>query len=550
MSHQTEPLVVPTLDETLTRIQQFIHSHDTLSRRNAQATANEGEALLAIAQTSPSFALYLPDLYLTLGVFYARSATYERAASYLYQAIPLLEARQDVAHLPSAWNYLGLVYSQVGDLEAALKALLKGVQVATEAGQVVRRASCLNDLAYLYIELGHPRRALQHLEESLSLLEPLTGREPQTLLAAVWDSLALCYVALEDYRRAEQFAYKAFAHAERYENPWGLTNVWQTLGQIALQQQAHHRAISAYAHAQVLAHQHGYTYQEAQALLHGGKAYMEQGDTITARTILTEGLALAETIGTKPILHRTHEALATLAEWDGDFASAYHHYKQFHHLRDEHYGERLEQRAKILTLLHELDSANQATKIAHEKNEALQQEIAERSRLQAILERLATIDDLTQLLNRRHFFTVVEQELQIAKKRTVGLLVMDVDHFKQINDRFGHEAGDFVLHEVAVRLSHIVGESGIVGRYGGEEFIIFLPDTDTHRAHTLATRVLKTIHGDPFMVSGEALTVTASIGVVALPAPVDRRHLFRCADQALYEAKAKGRNQVEMYVAP
>lgn len=549
MSQQMAPLAHPTTDETITRIQQFIHSYDTLSRRNARTTAIEGESLLTVAQTVPAAAPYLPDLYLTLGIFYARSALFERAATYLYQAVPLLEARQDEVHLPTAWNYLGLVYSQVGDLEAALNALLKGVQVATDGGQSIRRASCLNDLAYLYIELGHPRRALQHLEESLLILEPLSEPEPQKLLAAVWDSLALSYVALGDYRRAEQYAHKAFAHTEHYDNPWGITNVWQTLGQIATQQQAYDRAIAAYAQAQTLAHHHGYTYQEAQALLRRGKAYIEQGDRITARAVLAEGLMLADTIGAKPILHPLHEALATLAEWEGNFADAYQHYKQFHRLRDEHYGERLEQRAKILTLLHELDAAHQETRIAYRENEALQREIAERTRLQAILERLATIDDLTQLLNRRHFFTIIDQHLQTAGEKVVGLLVMDVDHFKSINDRFGHEAGDFVLHEVAVRLTTMVGNSGMVGRYGGEEFIIFLSDTNLPHVLQFAETLLSTIRTTPFRVSDEPITITASIGVAALPTPVDRRQLFRCADQALYDAKAKGRNQVVMYDA-
>lgn len=547
MNQQTVVFSARDVHEATARIQHLIHSHDTLARRNAQETIEEAKTLLALAQNHPSLALYVPDLFLTLGIFFARGAHYEHAATHLYQAIPLLEQRQDTAHLPTAWNYLGLVYSQIGDLEAALTTLLKGVQVATDGGHPIRRASCLNDVAYLYIELGNPTRAVQYLEECLFLLNPLAEAEPQSLLAAVWDSLALCYVALEEYSRAEQYARQAFAHAERFENPWGIANVWQTLGQIAVHQKAYDHAITAYSNAHTLAHEHGFAYQEAQALLHCGKAFMERGDFVTATDILFDALKVAETIGAKPILHRVYEALATMAERQGDFENAYHHYKQFHHLRDEHYGERLEQRVRILSLLQDLDTAHHETQSAHRENEALQREIAERTRLQAVLEHLATIDDLTQLLNRRHFFALVDQHLQGGNHVTVGFMVMDIDHFKRINDHFGHEAGDAVLQEVANRLSGMVPPTISVGRYGGEEFMLFLPDTDPYRAHIFAQEVLDVIRTMPFVVDGEPIAVTASIGVVTLPLPIDRPTLFQCADQALYQAKSSGRNQVVIY---
>lgn len=547
MNQQTVVFSAQDVYEATARIQHFIHSHDTLARRNAQETIEEGERLLALAQSHPDLAPHVPNLYLTLGIFYARGAHYERAASHLYQAIPLLEQKQDTAHLPTAWNYLGLVYSQIGDLEAALTALLKGVKVATEGGHPIRRASCLNDLAYLYIELGNPTRAVQHLEECLRLLEPLAEQQSQALVAAVWDSLALCYVASGDYEQAEQYAHQAFAHAERFENPWGITNVWQTLGRIAFQKKAYDDAVTAYSNAHTLAHQHGYTYQEAQALLNCGTTFIECGNFDTATTILFDGLKVAETIGAKPILHRVHEALATLAEWEGNYANAYHHYKQFHELRDEHYGERLEQRARILALLQELDTAHHATQTAHRANEALQREIAERIRLQAVLEHLATIDDLTQLLNRRHFFALVDQALQTNKVGVAGFLVMDIDHFKRINDQFGHEAGDGVLQEVAHRLSRMVPPTISVGRYGGEEFMLFLPTTEPKHAYAFALELLTVVRGTPFMVDDEPITVTASIGLVTVHLPTERSSLFRCADQALYQAKSSGRNQVVVY---
>jgi two-component system cell cycle response regulator len=127
------------------------------------------------------------------------------------------------------------------------------------------------------------------------------------------------------------------------------------------------------------------------------------------------------------------------------------------------------------------------------------------------------------------------------------VLVIDIDHFKKINDSFGHPVGDEVLREFAVRLASNVRAIDLPVRFGGEEFVVVMPDTELEHAHRIAERIRLHVAGSPFRVMGgeELLTVTISIGVAAslgendAPAPLIKR-----ADEAMYEAKSQGRNRV------
>jgi two-component system cell cycle response regulator len=162
---------------------------------------------------------------------------------------------------------------------------------------------------------------------------------------------------------------------------------------------------------------------------------------------------------------------------------------------------------------------------------------------------LAVTDQLTGLHNRRY----MEGQLEALVRRAVvggdpvSVLVVDIDHFKKINDGFGHDAGDEVLREFAVRLASNVRAIDLPVRFGGEEFVVVMPDTELDHAHRIAERIRLHVAGSPFRVQGgaELLTVTISIGVAASLGEGDTpTRLLRRADEALYEAKATGRNRV------
>jgi two-component system cell cycle response regulator len=162
---------------------------------------------------------------------------------------------------------------------------------------------------------------------------------------------------------------------------------------------------------------------------------------------------------------------------------------------------------------------------------------------------LAVTDQLTGLHNRRYMTGQLEA---LVKRASLGgdpvaALLIDIDHFKKINDGYGHDVGDDVLQEFAVRLASNVRAIDLPCRYGGEEFVVVMPDTRLEDAERIAERIRLHVAGSPFRVKGgaELLTVTISIGVAATLGANDRPEaLLKRADEGVYEAKASGRNKV------
>jgi two-component system cell cycle response regulator len=162
---------------------------------------------------------------------------------------------------------------------------------------------------------------------------------------------------------------------------------------------------------------------------------------------------------------------------------------------------------------------------------------------------LAVTDQLTGLHNRRYMTGQLEALMARAAQGgdAVALLAIDIDHFKKINDSFGHDVGDEVLREFAVRLASNVRAVDLPVRYGGEEFVVVMPDTELADAERIAERIRLHVAGAPFRImrGEETLSVTISVGVAAsLKGEVSSESLLKRADAAMYEAKAAGRNRV------
>ena len=156
-------------------------------------------------------------------------------------------------------------------------------------------------------------------------------------------------------------------------------------------------------------------------------------------------------------------------------------------------------------------------------------------------------DDLTGLLNRRAFFDKADAEMNRWRrsKRPLSVLVIDADHFKTINDRFGHEVGDTALKSLAASIQHCVRQLDITARIGGEEFAVLLPYTTLADAKELAERIRHCVHKMVIEPSDLDITLTISVGVAQMDESVaDMRGLIKAADAALFNAKKAGRNQV------
>ncbi len=158
-----------------------------------------------------------------------------------------------------------------------------------------------------------------------------------------------------------------------------------------------------------------------------------------------------------------------------------------------------------------------------------------------------TYDRLTGLLTKESLYLALEQELRRCEKYELPLavLMMDLDHFKTVNDTHGHLMGSHVLQEVGRLIRESTRSADVTARYGGEEFVAYLPEASTQTAHQVAERVRTAIERHPFTLDGKTIRVTISIGIAFRPEHGrDINSLVACADRALYRAKESGRNRV------
>jgi diguanylate cyclase (GGDEF)-like protein len=178
-------------------------------------------------------------------------------------------------------------------------------------------------------------------------------------------------------------------------------------------------------------------------------------------------------------------------------------------------------------------------------------DITERKYAEMELERLARTDMLTAITNRRHFFELAENQFALAQRydHQLAIMMLDVDHFKSINDRYGHLAGDSVLQAVAQKCQSHMRSTDIFARYGGEEFIFLLPEQTEVGAVELAERLRQLLEQAEVKFEVWSLKVTASFGLALIQkeSGLTLEQMIDRADQALYQSKRDGRNRVTVW---
>ncbi|MBU0730646.1 MAG: diguanylate cyclase [Proteobacteria bacterium] len=191
-------------------------------------------------------------------------------------------------------------------------------------------------------------------------------------------------------------------------------------------------------------------------------------------------------------------------------------------------------------LLQTVKELEKSKKIIEEQNKALHE--------------LAIRDGLTGLYNHRHFRELLAHEISSAQRYKHGLhlLLLDLDFFKKVNDTFGHSFGDFVLREFVGVTLKVIRETDIMGRYGGEEFELVLPNTDLQGAVNVAEKIRKSVEEHVFKEGNATWRMTVCIGIATCTpgGEMDPEELLILADQAMYEAKAQGRNKVVVHHVP
>lgn len=467
---------------------------------------------------------------------------YRTALTRLLDAQALLETLHELDELLTLLNDLGWVYFNIGDFPQAIEVLHKALRFARESGDTGYEARTLNSLGAIYGESGDKEGSIEALNRALKYLE----NDGETRLRSlILNNLAMTQFEIQAYDDALKSAGESLKIARSLQLPDLIASVLDTIGQIYL-------AKGDYTHAenffnQVQQYYNGIGTDPGEIKLNLARAAIGQGRLDEAAAWLRQSLESVEARGVNRFSYQIHALLARIYEDKGDLSKAIAHYKLFHGIRSQVYNEETQMRLGNLMVSQQAETTRIDSEIYSLKNLALRQEISNHRQAVAEMEILATTDSLTGLLNRRHFMTLGGYAFETACQagQSLAALMMDIDDFKKVNDRYGHLAGDQVLIDVSAAIQASLRKEDLLGRIGGEEFAAILPKTGMFAVQKVAERILRKVAQGITSNGSQGIQITISIGIAqAGEADESLEGLLDRADQALYAAKRSGKNRV------
>jgi diguanylate cyclase len=476
---------------------------------------------------------------------------------------------------------LGAVLVVLGQHQAAWQHLQQVLDVAGTHGWLELQTKALKGQSDLYSVLGNYNKAIELLLEALRLEE---GTAPKATVLATKSALGCLYVEKNDSLGAVAVLTKLLPETRAFGQGRLLTNVlinlgfaymnlgfdgadpaaWvkgtsalrealvlaaqehdaqgeviclTNLGEIATQQHQAADAIALLSAAREKNHQVGDPRQEVRIINALGEAHMALGAFGAGIDHLMEALSAANRLGEPPTQRQVLEVLAAAFEQIGDHQAALLHHKALRTLERSLTDQAIQFRTQALLIEHQAEQLRQEAALERQKRQQLELQ-------NSTLETQNNLDPLTGAYNRRYLETALQFMEQDALFG-VSVVMIDVDHFKRINDQFGHYIGDEVLKKVVWIAHHTIRKTDVLARYGGEEFTLLLPNTPLERAIEVAERVRHNIEGFMWRDLDTTLRVTVSLGVAF--AEGQPQTALKHADQALYRAKTAGRNRVAFF---
>ncbi|MGA9333168.1 MAG: diguanylate cyclase [Rudaea sp.] len=458
------------------------------------------------------------------GIGYWYREQYQRALDKVLQAQRIYERLGDKSGIAGCLSTTGTIYLNLDRFDNALAAYRRALDLAEQTGDSNRIGIVLSNLGTTSLGLKQPEQALGYFQRALAILER-DGSQLDVLTALA--NIGGAQRRLKRYDEALKVDLRIVALAEKAGSKVRLADALSDTGQILTLLKRYGEAEPYLKRAVDIAHAAGLKRNEREAELELVKLYEAQGDLREALKYFHREDVLRDAIFSEESARATAELQQ---KYESDKKERELHARQL-----ELTAQRNSRNFFIaLSLLVCVIAAANYGRFRSKKREA------------KLLDRLARTDALTGLLNRRAVMEslVREQHRLTRSESSFSLMLADIDHFKQVNDRFGHDVGDEVLVKVATALRSSARSIDEVARWGGEEFLVLMPDCALEQAVEIGERMRGRLHELSISAHGKPLPITASFGVSTPQSGESVEEAIRRADQALYRSKQEGRDRV------
>lgn len=439
---------------------------------------------------------YTAACYNNLGAINETQGNFKMALEYYFKTIPIWEKLDDHLHLANTLNNLGIVYEKDHDYDRALEYHHKALHIWEKEPESLQLAGSYNNIGIVYEKQEAHSEALVYYLKSLKIKEKFDDKRS---LAITYLNAGNSYVNLENFSKASTYLMDSLEIFKELDEKYGLAVVQNSIARIQ----------------------------------------SSQGENAKALKLLKENLELIQENGLRDQEYSCMEYIGEIYEKRDDYKVALNWYKKSVKLQQELFSEEKSRQVAEMQAKFDLESKEREAEIYRLKNIELAEAYKQ-------VEQLARRDGLTGLPNRRDMLEALESEMKRQRRsgKISTIIISDLDKFKQTNDQFGHLAGDYVLKEVGQLLINNLRGQDKVCRWGGEEFLFLLPETELSGGLKVAENLRNKLDTYQFNYKEQQIPVTMTFGVTELKSGADLESILKQADGALYYGKAKGRNQV------
>ncbi|MCD4750238.1 MAG: tetratricopeptide repeat protein [Thermoanaerobaculales bacterium] len=522
-----------------------------------------------------------------LGLALKGIGDYGGALQYQAKALNIFEELGQKRSIGQLLNNIGLVHWHLGDLDAALDHFFRSQEIFEDLGDTQSVGQTLNNIGLIYFGLHDYRKALGFFLQDLQVSEELGDKKG---VAQTLNNIGGAYLQLTDYDCALEYHRRALQIFEDLGDRRGTSGALNNIGLVFSSLGDDNRALDYYLADLQICEEAGDLRGIGESLNNIAEAYLRLGRFQEALEHATRAVDIATKIEAKVLVCNAHDALANTFAALGTYDKALENHRLFKAVSDELFNEERDRRVEEIAAKYDIVRKEKEIEILERDNAIRRLEIRkQRSMRDGLLvvsllmvgimmlllnryrlkersnreirakneelteayeelEVVARTDPLTKLSNRLDILDKLRSEaIRFERgKRNFALILCDIDDFKGFNDRYGHSCGDSILVAVSATMTAVLRRQDSVGRWGGEEFIVLLPETDLDGGRAVSEKIREAISLTRLSCDGQFFSVSMTFGVAGYDPEVGLERCIQMADEALYFGKRNGKNQVVM----